>query len=646
MVCYAHHRAKSIFKATAAGALGGMFVVGTAGHVDHGKSTLVETLTGIDPDRLAEEKERGLTIDLGFAWLRLPGGNEVSVVDVPGHERFVNNMLAGVGGIDLALLVVAADESVMPQTREHLAILDLLRIPRGVVALTKRDLVDDEWLELVEADVKDALDGTSLAGAPIIPVSAHSGEGLDSLIAAVEAALQDVPAKRDLARPRLPIDRAFTITGFGTVVTGTLIDGHLSVGQEAELAIAGQRTRVRGLQTHKNAVQRAEPGTRVAANLIGVSRGGVFRGETLATPGWLRPTAACDVRLRVLADAPNPLRHNAPVTVHTGSSETAARLRLLEDDSAAPGETTWAQLRLESPVAVAKGDYFVIRSNMITLGGGNVVDTHAPRPRRRHAPTIERLKIMERGDDGEVLLKTIEGMEPAEFRAVVNRAAMSADAAKKTLEAMLADSRIVVLGDLGAGGLRLSSRVYTAGGWRSVEDRARAALSDYHAQFPLRAGAPKEELRSRLRMAPQIFSDALALLKSAGVAAERGSLVRLPEHAPTLSDSQREQADEYLARLDSDPFSPPTDFAIDAEIVSLLDDRREVVRASDSVVFSASAFDEMAARISAYLDANGEISVADARDMFGTSRKYALALMDHLDRVGATRRVGDARVKR
>ncbi len=620
-----------------------MFVVGTAGHVDHGKSTLVETLTGIDPDRLAEEKERGLTIDLGFAWLRLPDGNEVSIVDVPGHERFVNNMLAGVGGIDLALLVVAADESVMPQTREHLAILDLLRIPRGVVALTKKDLVDDEWLELVEADVQDAIDGTTLAGAPILPVSAYTGEGLPELVAAIESALRGVPAKRDLARPRLPIDRAFTITGFGTVVTGTLIDGHLSVGQEAELAIAGRRTRVRGLQTHKKSAERAEPGTRVAANLIGVARGDVFRGETLAAPGWLRPTTACDVRLRVLEDAPNPLRHNMSVTVHTGSSETVARLRFFEDDSAQPGETAWAQLRLESPIAAAKGDYFVIRSNMATLGGGNIVDTHAPRPRRRHAPTIERLKIMERGDESEVLLKTVEGMEPAEFRAVVNRASMSADAAKKTLEDMLADSRIVVLG---GGGIRQSSRIYTAGGWRNVENRARAALSEYHAQFPLRAGAPKEELRSRLRMAPQIFSDSLALLKSAGAVSESGSLVRLPEHAPALSESQRETADKYLARLDSNPFSPPTDFAIDAEIVALLHDRREVVKVSDAVVFSASAYDEMTERIAAYLDERGEIAVGDARDMFGASRKYALALMDHLDRVGITRRVGDVRVKR
>ena len=620
-----------------------MFVVGTAGHVDHGKSTLVEALTGIDPDRLAEEKERGLTIDLGFAWLQLSSGAEVSIVDVPGHERFVNNMLAGVGGIDIALLVVAADESVMPQTREHLAILDLLRIPRGLVALTKKDLVDDEWIELVMADVEDTLERTTLAGAPVIPVSAHTGEGLPELIAAISSMIEDIPAKRDLARPRLPIDRAFTLTGFGTVVTGTLIDGHLETGQDVELTVTGQRTRVRGLQTHRQKVDRAEPGTRVAANLIGVSQEDVYRGEVLTNPGWLRPTTAFDVHLRVLEDSPNPLRHNMYVTIHTGSSESVARLRLFEDDRAHPGDTTWAQLKVDSPIAVARGDYFVIRSNMTTLGGGNIVDTHAPRPRRRHAPTIERLEIMERGSDRDVLLKTIEGIEPAEFRAVINRANLDEDTAQTELQGMIADNQVVALG---SGRITQTTRFYTAGGWRALEDRARAALGDYHSQFPLRLAAPKEELRSRLRLAPQVFNDVLSLLNDAGVTVEQGSSVKLPDHSPNLGDSQQKDADEYLRRLDSDPFSPPTDFPIDPEVVSLLDAEGQVVKVSESVVFSASAYRQMVDGITGHLSERGEISVADVRDLFGTSRKYALALMDHLDHVRVTRRVGDVRVLR
>ena len=313
-----------------------MYVVGTAGHVDHGKSTLVEALTGIDPDRLAEEKERGLTIDLGFAWLRLPGGNEVSIVDVPGHERFVNNMLAGVGGIDLALLVVAADESVMPQTREHLAILDLLQIRRGLVAVTKRDLVDDDWLELVVADVEDVVRGTVLDGAPVVTVSATTREGLPQLVSTIEDLLDETPPKRDLGRPRLPIDRAFTISGFGTVVTGTLTDGNLAVGQQLELAVSGRSTRVRGLQSHRSKVEEAIPGVRVAANLTGVQAESISRGEVLTTPGWLKPSTAIDVHLRVIPDAPHPVRHNMFVTVHTGSSEAIARVRLLEEDAVRP----------------------------------------------------------------------------------------------------------------------------------------------------------------------------------------------------------------------------------------------------------------------------------------------------------------------
>ena len=620
-----------------------MFVVGTAGHVDHGKSTLVQALTGIDPDRLAEEKERGLTIDLGFAWLELPSGNEISIVDVPGHERFVNNMLAGVGGIDLAMLVVAADESVMPQTREHLAILDLLQIPRGLVALTKSDLVDEEWIELVTADVEDTLGGTVLEGAGIIPVSAHTGEGLPELVAAIEAMLKDIPAKRDLGRPRLPIDRSFTITGFGTVVTGTLIDGYLDIGQDVELAGAGESARIRGIQTHKSKVDRAEPGTRVAANLIGVSHDEISRGEVLTLPGWLRPTTAFDVHLRVLPDAPNALRHNMYVTVHTGSSESVARLRLFEDDSAFPGDTAWAQLKLDNPIAVAKGDYFVIRSNMTTLGGGNIVDTHAPRPRRRHRPTIERLEIMERGDDREVLLKTIEGLEPAEFAAVVNRANMNADAAKSELERMVYDGAVVALG---SGNINRATRFYTADGWNALAERTRAALGDYHRQFPLRAGAPKEELRSRLNLSQQVFNDALRILNESGVTIEDGSTVRLPGHAPDIGEAQRELVEDYLRQLDSDPFSPPTDIVIDPEVVNLLDERGQVVKVSESVVFSASAYGDMVDKISEYLNRNGEITVADARNLLGTSRKYALALMDHLDHARITRRVGDVRVLR
>ena len=487
-----------------------MYVIGTAGHVDHGKSTLVKALTGIDPDRLREEKERGMTIDLGFAWLQLPSGNETSIVDVPGHERFVNNMLAGVGGIDLALLVVAADESVMPQTREHLAILDLLRVERGLVAITKRDLVDDDWLELVTADVEDTLEETVLEGASIHAVSAMTGEGLPELVGAIDAMLDDTPPKRDVGRPRLPIDRAFTISGFGTVVTGTLIDGKIETGQDVELVVAGKSTRIRGLQTHKKGQTEAQPGTRVAANIINVSQDEVARGEVLTTEGWLHATDAIDVRLRVIPDAPHPLRHNMFITVHTGSSEVVGRLRLLEHDALQPGETGWAQIKLEAPLAVVKGDYYVIRSNRTTLGGGNIVQTNARRHRRRHSPTIERLEVMELGSTQDVLLKTIETSEPSEFGELINRANMDADTVKAELEDMSAENLTV---PLGSANIARGSYIFTTGGWNGVVERTQQSLEAYYGQFPLRRGAPKEELRSRLGMTAQVFNLTFARLQ-------------------------------------------------------------------------------------------------------------------------------------
>jgi len=309
-----------------------MFVLGTAGHIDHGKSVLVQALTGIDPDRLREEKERGMTIDLGFAWLKLPSGREVGIVDVPGHERFIKNMLAGVGGIDLALLIVAANEGVMPQTKEHLAILDLLGVKRGTVVITKKDLVDEEWLSLVTMEVEELIKPTTLSEAPIVTISALTGEGLPSLISAIDELLSSTEPRRDIGRPRLSIDRVFTISGSGTVVTGTLIDGSLSRGQEVEILPPSLKTRLRGLQTHKARIDTASPGSRVATNLTGVATLQLKRGDVLTNPGWLVPTTMLDAKLRLLPYLRRPLRHNATVSFHTGTAEAMAKVRMLDKE--------------------------------------------------------------------------------------------------------------------------------------------------------------------------------------------------------------------------------------------------------------------------------------------------------------------------
>ncbi|MBI4220002.1 MAG: selenocysteine-specific translation elongation factor [Chloroflexi bacterium] len=616
-----------------------MYVVGTAGHVDHGKSTLVKALTGIDPDRLREEKERGMTIELGFAWLALPNGLEVSVVDVPGHERFIKNMLMGVGGIDVALLVVAADEGVMPQTREHLAIIDLLKIDRGVVALTKRELADPDWLELVSGDVAELLDGTSIEGAPLVAVSAHTGEGLEKLKIALQERLHDLPPRPDLGRPRLPVDRSFTIAGFGTVVTGTLHDGRLRLGQEIEILPSGLQGRVRGLQTHKKTVDEAVPGSRVAVNLAGINYEQIKRGDVLTSPGWLHSTTAFDVSVRVVPDSPRPVRHNSRLTLYTGASEMDATVRLLDANELKPGESGWAQVRVEDPLAIVKGDYFVLRDSVATLGGGNVVDPVARRHKRFEDSTIKRLAVLERGSEDELLISALESIQPATAAALATKANMSPEGLVGVLDLLVQRHALVAIG---AG----KEFLYTSAGWAAVTRAARGALTAYHRQYPLRPGMPREELRNRLQMKTNVFLSALAQLATEEALAADDAHVRLPGFSPALTREQKATADAYLASLATSPYTPPTDQKIDPEILNALAMQGKVVKANEDVVFLASAFEEMAARVLDRIKANGKVTVADLRDMFGQSRKYILALLEYMDRMQLTRRVGDDRVLR
>ena len=618
-----------------------MFVLGTAGHVDHGKSRLVQALTGMDPDRLAEEKERGMTIDLGFAWLRLPSGREVSIVDVPGHERFIKNMLAGVGGIDLALLIIAADEGIMPQTREHLAILDLLRVGRGVIVVTKKDLVDEELLELVTMEVKETLSGTSLAEAPMVAVSAVSGDGLPELVRTVDQLLDATPPKRDIGRPRLPIDRVFTIAGFGTVVTGTLVDGSLSVGQEVEIVPPRLRARIRGLQTHRKKLESVPPGSRVAANLSGLSTDELVRGQVLVTPDWLRPTRMVDAKIRLLPTLARPLKHNAEVSFHSNALEVAAKVRLLEADELKPGETGWAQVVFAGPAAVVKGDLFIIRSPMETLGGGNIVDAYPKRHRRFQAVTIEGLAAREKGSAEDVLLATLEAREPIDVAELAHRASISPAEAQKAVEALVSQKRVMMLGDKGPHTL-----LFSAAGWQRLSASISAALAAYHRQFPLRSGMPREELRSKIKASAGSFPPMLQLLVRDGVLVEEVKAVRLPSHRVQLNASQKALTDAYLEALARSPYYPPSDLAIAPELLDVLIEQREVVKVADNVVFTAPAYREMLDRIMDRMKQNGKITVAEVRDMFQTSRKYAMAFMEHLDEQKITRRVGDERVLR
>lgn len=629
-----------------------MRVIGTAGHVDHGKSTLVQALTGIHPDRLKEEREREMTIDLGFAWLTLPAGESVGVVDVPGHRDFIENMLAGVGGIDAALLVVAADEGVMPQTREHLAILDLLQINNGLVALTKADLVDAEWLSLVTEEVAGLLNDTTLATAPIVPVSARTGLGLDSLRRVLAEVLATQPARPDLARPRLPIDRVFTIAGFGTVVTGTLLDGSLATGDDVVI-MPGERTaRIRGLQTHKAKIERALPGSRVAVNLTGVQVADLQRGDVVCYPNTLTSTQLLDVQFRHLADTGLSLNHNAEVKFFVGAAETLATARVLTDDSLVPGATGWLQLALRDPIVVAKGDRFILRrpSPGATIGGGVVVDPHpARRHKRREAATLARLETSLRGAPDEILSQALAALGPGPLAAALTQSGLEATSALAAISQLFNQGDLISLDPASASpplppAALVASRLSLHRLTQTVTD----LLAAFHQAAPLKNGLPREELKSRLKLPAKVFNAFISWLAQRGAVAETGALLKLPSHQIVFTPDQQAGVDRLTSVYHHDPHNTPSfkDSAglVGEDVLAVLLERGDLVQVSPDVLFLSDTYRVLVAAIKAHLLANRTITVAQVRDLFTTSRKYALALMEHLDALGVTVRKGDERV--
>jgi selenocysteine-specific elongation factor len=627
-----------------------MYVIGTAGHVDHGKSTLVEALTGIDPDRLAEEKAREMTIDLGFAWLTLQAadgraGEEVGVIDVPGHRDFIENMLAGIGGIDLALLVVAADEGVMPQTREHLAILDLLEVRGGVVALTKVDLIDDpDWLELVNMDVQEVLAGTVLAEAPILPVSARTGQGMPALREALLAGLLAAPPRADVGRPRLWVDRVFTLSGFGTVVTGTLSDGCLRIGDSVEIQPQGLRARIRGLQTHKTKREIARPGSRVAINLSGLDRSDVRRGDVIAGPGVAPPTILLDAAYRHLPDVGIPLKHNESVKLFVGATEVMARTRLLGARRLEPGAEGWLQLALAAPVAAVRGDRFILRrpSPGTTLGGGRILDPHPGRRHRRFRPeVITRLQTLRQGTPAELLLQAVQRLEPVSLEKILQQAGVEREAAAAAWDELLSQEQVVLLEQF----------ALSHGGWQRLLERISTNLSDYHRQNPLRSGMPREELRSRIKLPPPAFQALVSQAAGAGLLVERGAFVHAPGHALRFDRHQQAAVDPLLSQMARAGINSPSvkevKAAVGDDVFAALIELELLVQIADDVVYRRQEYDRVTRQIEAFLtdreQSQGRINVAQVRDMFATSRKYAIALLEHLDTIKVTRRVGDDR---
>jgi selenocysteine-specific elongation factor len=623
-------------------------VVGTAGHIDHGKSALVRALTGIDPDRLEEEKRRGMTIDLGFAHFDLPSGLRVGLVDVPGHERLIKNMLAGAAGVDLVLLVIAADEGVMPQTREHLDILRFLQVRRGIVVLNKADLVGDpEWLALVREDVAALTAGTFLEGAPVVPVSARTGAGLADLVAVMDRALHELPLRDADAPARLPVDRSFTMAGFGTVVTGTLWTGRIRAGDVLELLPPGREVRVRQVQSHGVAVEEADAGQRVALNLAGVAKEEVVRGHVLASPGAFRPSQVLDVRLRLLPGAP-ALAHHGRIRLYVGADEVIGRVRLLDRDRLRPGDEAVAQVRLERPTVAARGDPFVLRrySPMATIGGGEVVAASAPL-RPRGADAAAALAAQAASGLGAQVLASLRaaGAQGAAAEALAQEIGVPRDR-------VVAEAQALV----GAGqALEIRGRLFA----RDAAERIRAgvlrALAAYHAATPWRIGMPRDDLKSRVFAAgdDRLYGHVTEELAAEGQVVAQGEFVRSAAFVPA-----RTAADEAAARAIEDAyrrgrFAPPgreealaqaPDRSAAARMFQVLLDEGALVDVGQDVVFHRDVLAEIEARVVAHIAEHGELTVAALRDQLQSSRKYTLAVLEYFDARHLTRRIGDKRV--
>ena len=616
-----------------------MRVIGTAGHVDHGKSTLVEKLSGINPDRLAEEQSRQMTIDLGFAWLDLPDGETLGIVDVPGHRDFIENMLAGVGGIEAALLVIAADEGVMPQTREHLAILQLLDIRDIVIVISKIDLIDDpEWIELVKLEIEDLLSQSRLGALPLITVSAHTGAGIDQLIETLRHLLADLPQRVDYHQPRLPVDRVFAVSGFGAVVTGTLSGGTLSVGENIELQPSGKAGRIRGLQSYRREVETAVPGSRVAVNISGVNSAEIQRGDVLTCPWQIRPTLLADVHFTQLADIERPLAHNAEVKIFCGASESIANVRLLNDDTVSPGANSWLQIRLRDPLPLSHGDRFILRypSPAETIGGGIIINPHPGRRHKRFQPQIiEELELRLSGSPGARLALAAKADTPQMLSDLQKKLGYSDDELATALAEAL-DSGLI--------------RKFGEQHWWASESRQRmvdtimTVLTTYHAANPLRLGMPRPELQSRLNIKLNLLD---WVIDSEDRLAIESNFVRLADHAIRFSPTQDERAKRVLQLLGAEAYTPPAIAELNQiageDLVRALADLRQIVNVNDSIAFAADSYDRLVDEIRRHIGEFGEIDAKTLRDKFGTSRKYAIAVLEHLDSLGITQRVGDAR---
>lgn len=621
-------------------------IIGTAGHVDHGKTALIKALTGIETDRIKEEKKRGITIELGFAYLDLPDGEKAGIIDVPGHEKFVKNMLAGAGGIDLALLVIAADEGFMPQTREHLGILSLLNIPEGIIVITKKDMVDEDWLEVVCDDIRNEVKGTFLENAQMIPVSSYTGEGIEELKQAIFQLIDQKTQIKNLDVPfRIPVDRIFSVEGFGTVITGTLIEGTMKVGDPVTVYPSRIESRIRNLQVHSQDVQEAYAGQRVAVNLAGLKKTDLNKGDVIAVPDSMHTTMMIDIHLTVLKDCDREIRNATRLHLYHGARDILCKIVLLDRDSVGAGESCYAQLRLEEEIAVKTGDRFVLRfySPVETIGGGVILDSNPFKHKRNDAAVLESLKLKEGGSDREKISAALRDysarFETLDFLQI--QTGIPKEQFEQQINKLIKDKVA----------FRVSDNVVIHTDYLNrLKDSAVKLLESYHKENPLREGMKKDEFRNKLIKYEDIsvvdkITDSLVNRK---VLKYVNNCVALADFEVQQDNNQQEIENAFL----QGGFSPESPDQIAArfpkvknfkQVLESLVNTGKLVRVEEKILLHADYYNKALTLAKEHVDQNGQITLAEMRDLMGASRKFAVAVLEYWDKRGITKKVGDAR---
>jgi selenocysteine-specific elongation factor len=627
-------------------------ILGTAGHIDHGKTSLIRAVTGIDTDRLKEEKERGITIELGFAALDLPSGQHVGIVDVPGHEKFVKNMVAGATGIDIVALVIAADEGVMPQTREHMEICTLLGIRHGFVVLTKIDMVDEEWLELAREDVSEFTRGTFLEDKPVVAVSSVTGAGIPEFTRTLDDLCGAIPERKASGLFRLPVDRVFTMRGFGTVITGSLVSGQIAVGENVELYPSGIQAKVRGLQVHSDGVEEALAGQRTAVNFQGLDKADVLRGFVLARPGTLKPSYMVDIAFTYLESCAKPLKNRTRVRFHTGTSEIMGNIILIDREALDPGQATVAQIRLDTPVALVKDDRYVIRSYspVRTIGGGRVLNPVPPKHKRFRAEVVESLSRAEDMAPEEIIAfhahqSGFQGTLFSDLRLVTN---LSDKKLESAVNLLLSNRRLLTVDR--------EARLYIhAEAYENLRGLVLEQLSGYHEAHPLKAGMPSEELKSKfpVRINPKLPNQVLNQMIKARELVLEDNLIRLADHKVSLGIDQAALRQKIQDAYVQGGITPPyfkevcqtlqTDPGAAREILGLMVEDGQLIKVKEDLYFHRPAIEDLKARLVGFLKENGTITTPQFKDMTGASRKYVIPLAEFFDTTKVTIRVGDNR---